>query len=172
MGLAAGAPPYLRASVAILLLAGGPLAAWQSYVAAFKLSADQRNPFVYSHPLRDVLELQNWLERLAQYAPDGRAMRINAIVENPWPLPWYLRTFPQVGWWERLPDGRVDLDAPVLMVDENLEEALTKRLTQTYQISLYGLRPNETVAVYVRQDIYDRFRDAARNAAQIEAESP
>ena len=47
---------------------------WESYWLNFRLSADQRNPYVYAHTSSDVLNLAAQMERLARVAPEGHEM--------------------------------------------------------------------------------------------------
>ena len=64
-----------------------------------------------------------------------------AVVAGPseqWPLPWYLRGFEHVGYWEQPPD---DADAPVVIVSAELESAVATRLRQRYLPRTVAGRP-------------------------------
>ena len=86
-------------AVAILI---GALALWQTgraaHLACGRLAADQSNPYVYSHTTRDLIRfVGNVRDAVAQH-PDGTAVTIKVITPEYWPLPWYLRDFPNVGY--------------------------------------------------------------------------
>ena len=73
---------------------------WQAFSGSFRFAADPRNPYVYAHTGTDVFEIVGRLEGLARAHPDGLAMPVQIMSrENLWPLPWYLRGFSRVAWW-------------------------------------------------------------------------
>jgi hypothetical protein len=94
------------AAVIILLTGAAQLAflAWQSSINV-KYSADPRNPWVYSQTLPNFLELADKVDAMAEASPDGGGLRINVIAPDSdyWPLPWYLRRYAGVGYFENVP---------------------------------------------------------------------
>jgi len=61
--------------------------------------ADEDNPYAYAHTSEDLLGLPDEIADLARQ--DGLSSpRIAVIAADPWPLPWYLRHFSQVGFWQ------------------------------------------------------------------------
>ncbi len=71
----------------------------QTKKSAFDQPADEKNPYAYAHTGEDLLRLHARLEELASqnHCP------IRASLWSPpiaWPLPWYLRKFSQVGYWQ------------------------------------------------------------------------
>lgn len=157
---AARANLSLLALLAVTLLAASANLAHQSQLALGRWSTDNRNPYVYAQPVRDVAQVPHWLEQIATIAPERFQSRINVFHPNSWPLPWYLRNFTAVGYWEEVPPAPAVLDAPIIIADSQYAETLSSRLTGEYQVSNYGLRPAEDLLVYVRSDLYQRFRDA------------
>ncbi len=155
--------PPARCVIAAGLIAGTVNLVTQARAASFRFYADQRNPYVYAHPVTDVENLAAFVEKLAAVHPLGRQMTIKVIADNPWPLPWYLREFERVGYWEQAPDNP---DAPVVIVSAELEPAVGTRLHARYhdQVMHYGLRPGEVLSVYVQQDLWQAF--AAKAASQ------
>ena len=65
-----------------------------------------RNPYVYAHTGTDVFEIvAHASKQLARAHPDGTKLPLQVISrENLWPLPWYLREFSRVRWWNGVPD--------------------------------------------------------------------
>ena len=70
------------------------------------------------------------------------------------PLPWYLRRFERVGYWEQPPE---DADAPVVISSTELEPPLDAWLRGDYRVSHYGLRPDVVLLVYVEEELWQRF---------------
>lgn len=131
----------------------------QSYRANFEYCADPRNPYVYAQTSTDFLNLIRRINELAQYHPDHDQMLIK-VIANPdetWPLPWYLRSFKQVGYWQEA-DAAGELDGPALIISSlDKTEELEPRLHSNYQSEYYGLRPEVLLALYIRQDLWKSF---------------
>jgi len=143
-----------RAVVGLVVCAATVHLGWQAYAASFRYFADQRNPYVYAHPVPDVARLADWVDQLAAMHPNGRHMLIKVIAANPWPLPWYLRQYDHVGYWDQPP---ADPDAPIVIVAGEFEPLVTTRLRNEYHVSRHGLRPEEVLSVHVRRDVYEAF---------------
>lgn len=60
--------------------------------------AGERNPYAYSQTVEDITRLPERLRQLT--AASHHDLRIGVIAADPWPLPWYLREFKQVGFWQ------------------------------------------------------------------------
>jgi uncharacterized protein (TIGR03663 family) len=146
----------LRAGVALLVALGTAQLAEQAHRACFAYASDLRNPYVYAHPVADVVELAERVEDLSRVAPEGRAILVRVIAPGGdyWPLPWYLRRFERVGYYDRVPE---DVDGDVIIAHRELQAELEGRLKGQYQALYHGLRPNVILVVYVRQGLWDRF---------------
>jgi predicted membrane-bound mannosyltransferase len=95
--------PALRTTMpAFCILLGGlavALIAHDTRERVFIHSADETNPYAYAHTSEDVLGLPAEVAELA--SQNGLASpRIAVIAADPWPLPWYLRHFSEVGFWQ------------------------------------------------------------------------
>jgi predicted membrane-bound mannosyltransferase len=184
--------PALRVAAAVLLaIALGDLGR-QSYAATFRYAADARNPYAYAHPLRDVERLHGYLEQLSAVHPLGRRMEVHVIAPDPWPLPWYLREFEGVGYWESAAEWRrwiADHTAPnaiasgdadsgasprphtsgiarpsVLIVIADQQEAILEAVGPSYAAAYYGLRRAETLVVLVEEALRRAFVERAGRA--------
>lgn len=83
-----------------------------------RYSADERNPYVYSHTTEKIPELSRHIHELAALHPDGKDMPVQVIdAEDGWPLPWYLRDLTHVGYQTTLPENL--RKAEVIVVDED-----------------------------------------------------
>lgn len=163
-------PTHLLKGVAALLLAAG---AWQLGGQAWRAShdrrwvADRRNPYVYAHTSFDLLEIPRRAEQLAALHPLGRQMVIKIVAPDHdyWPLPFYLRRFPNVGYWPKHDPatGRLleaipsDPDADVVIASAEVVPELEKRLRGRYFTETRGLRPTVHLIVHIRQELWDAF---------------
>lgn len=146
---------------AVLIVACGQLA-WQAERgSSLKYCNNERNPYVYAQTLYGVVDLAHELDELAQVHPDGRRMLIKVIVDNCWPLPWYLRGFARVGYWETVPAAP---DADVILASSKLQTELEPRLKDVYDVSNCGLRRDERLLVYVRRDLRDALTAHLRSS--------
>jgi uncharacterized protein (TIGR03663 family) len=147
----------LRVVGGLALTAGVWHLGWQAYQANTRFCADYRNPYVYAHPLFQVVELAERVEDVASVHPDGRAMLVKVMAEDYWPLPWYLRRLTRVGYWEEVPD---EPDAPVIIVGSELQEELDRRLKNEYQVNSYGLRaPHVVLWAYIERELWNKYVD-------------
>ena len=151
-------------AVLVLGASCGRLAA-QSIRSNGRFRADNRNPYVYAHPVGDLLNMIGFVERLAAVHPAGRGMTIQIASPGSdyWPLPWYLRAYVNVGYWDDLPAA---IEAPVLILDSRLLVPLKSRNPGWEHVFLYGSRPDVRLAVCVEESLWERFvRSAATPVA-------
>lgn len=162
-----------RAVVILIGLIAVAHLAWQADRAnSPKFCASNYNPYVYAHPVNDLLNLPRWLEKLAAVDPAGRDLLIKVYTPDAWPVPWYLRQFRNVGYWEHPPtpaagaadtqpavdgDRHASTDAPVVIVWPELVAEFEAARRDEYQASLIGLRPGVVITVYTRRSLYDAF---------------
>ncbi len=147
----------LRVAAGLFLLVGAWHLGWQAYRANTRFCADYRNPYVYAHPLFQVVELAERVEDVASIHPDGQAMLVKVMAEDYWPLPWYLRRLTGVGYWDHVPD---DPDAPVIVVGAELQEELDAKRWNEYQVNAYGLRaPHVVLWAYIDRDLWNSYVD-------------
>jgi uncharacterized protein (TIGR03663 family) len=127
--------------VVVLLAAATAHLGGQAFAASFRFAADPRNPYAYAHTGTDVFTIGERLRDLARACPDGTALPVQVISRtNLWPLPWYLRGFSRVAWWDGVP-SRAEI-APVVLLTPDMEPALARKL--------YDLRPPGQRELYVR----------------------
>ena len=148
----------------VCLIASALYLVWQVWMTNTKYPADPTNPYVYAHTSMDIYHMSRRVEEVAEKHPEGRGMYIQVISPDHdyWPLPWYLRKYSNVGWWESV-DVETPL-APLIIAPPELEEKLIEKMYRVPEPGkryLYrplfeegtelraGLRMNG----YVRQDI-------------------
>lgn len=152
--------PLARGLAGLVLLAAAVQLGGQAYRANFGvtaagrlLAADPRNPYVYAQTLPDVRPLVARLQDLARVSPQGRDLVIKVISpESYWPLPWYLRQFRHVGWWDQMP---TDPYAPVVITSASLHAALDDKSQKKWlQANVYELRPGVFLELYVELELW------------------
>jgi len=154
--------------IVVLLAAAAAHLGWQAFSGSFRFAADPRNPYVYAHTGTDVFEIVGRLKGLARAHPDGTALPVQIISrENLWPLPWYLRGFSRVGWWNGVSDEAPS--APVIVVTPDMEPALARKLydlpppgERELYVSVFErpeeLRPRVELRGYAAKGLWDAFR--------------
>ena len=70
-----------------------------------------------------------------------------------WPLPWYLRQFKNVGWWDQVP---ADPWAPVMIVSSRFHATLDEKKTHL-MVGYFALRPQVFLELYVQIDLWRAF---------------
>jgi uncharacterized protein (TIGR03663 family) len=147
--------------------------AWQAYLASYRFYEDPINPYVYAHPRDDVRLVAEVVRNAAANAPSGLSTPVQVIVpgDDYWPLPWYLRSLPNTGWWNAVGSGFVP--TPVMLATPEVEPALLRAVYERLppgQTNLYVplfdrpmyLRPGQEVCGYVTLDLRDRMRMEGR----------
>jgi uncharacterized protein (TIGR03663 family) len=145
-----------RIAVLSALLLGLGWSGWRAFEVTFRRYDDPRLELPYAQTNREAMGIVTLVREVAARAPSGRSLTLNALLPVRWPLPWYLRDFPNARYWKQFQDIPADFDADVLLVDLRQENELRPRLKDTYRRSVFPLLPGEQVAVYVNE------RDQAR----------
>jgi len=154
---------FLLAFFGLLLLTG------QAYLGSFHYYADPSNPYVYAHPTTDVFDITRRIEDIAQAHPDGHNTYIQVICPagDYWPLPWYLRSFPNAGWWSKVDENIPS--APIIITSPSVEQDLTRKLYElpppgkkNLYVPLFDtyteLRPQVELRGFVTKDLWDSYQ--------------
>ncbi len=143
-----------RLGISALLLIALALLLRGMQLTNFHYYADARNPYAYVHPNTDVHKIEDRINELAELSPHGRNLQIKVISEEYWPLPWYLRRFENVGYWNEMPD---EPDASVIIVSANLQDNMEAKISQKYQVEYRGLRPGVILLIYIEEKLWGRY---------------
>jgi uncharacterized protein (TIGR03663 family) len=127
-----------RQIVVCLLVEASLHLTWQACQANYRFYADSRNPYVYAHPTTDVFAMVRRVRDIAEVHEHGRNLQIHIICpdDDYWPLPWYLRDFPNVGYWNDVTDDVVS--ASIVIASPNVRGQL---LTKLYDSAPSGQKP-------------------------------
>jgi uncharacterized protein (TIGR03663 family) len=127
---------FIRAVVLIFLFALVFLIAHDTRQRVFANPADEKNPYAYAHTVEDLLGLPKRIEELSRQE-DLPEPRIAVVAADAWPLPWYLRKYSQVGFWQPRQDaGTADFYITIGKVSDQLKERLNN-----YNWDYFGVRP-------------------------------
>jgi len=150
--------------ILLILFAGVFHLGYQAYRANFRLHADSRNPYVYAQTSTDFLNLVQRVEDIARLHPQQKDMLIKVIThpDEAWPLPWYLRGFSQVGYWQATDEAGPLEDVPFIISSIDKMENMRTKLQETHQSEFFGLRPEVLLAVHIRKDLWEKFLDSRR----------
>jgi uncharacterized protein (TIGR03663 family) len=142
------------AAIGVMLVISAQLA-WQGWAASSRYAADRRNPYVYAQTSSDVFRLIDKVIAVSRAAPDPKKTHINVIGAEGdyWPLPWYLRSFTRVGWWDGLPASPY---APIMIVSASLQAGLDAQQTHL-MIGYFELRPGVFMEMYVELELWKAF---------------
>jgi predicted membrane-bound mannosyltransferase len=157
-----------RPAVLVLLATATTYTACQAWLASTRYSSDPRNQWVYAQTGNGVYKIRDSVEACAQAAAQGHQVAVDIYSpENLWPLPWYLRGYPNVRWWRAVPaDGP---PAPILLASPAMEPDLIRKLYESPppgERELYmqmfpeyvELRPGVEIRGYVSKQLWDRLQ--------------
>ena len=158
----------IRIIFLILFAAGSIHLLIQSYSANFKYYADPSNPYVYGHTSNDIFRIVRRAEDIAEVHTNRNNMYIEVVCpgHDYWPLPWYLRDFPNIGWWDKV--DKSTPAAPVIIAFPGVEQEIIKKLydvpppgEKNLYVPLFDsyteLRPMVEIRGYVIKELYDKY---------------
>ena len=132
---------------ALILVFGAALAifmARDTWQRVFVNPADEANPYAYAHTGEDLLRLPGRLEEATRQNHLTNP-RIAVVAADPWPLPWYLRKFSQVGFWQ---PGQETGPADFYLTSTDVSAKLAEQL-QDFRPEFFGVRPNVLLMLWV-----------------------
>ena len=142
--------PGLRALIAV---AAGIAVAASLYPAidySFVNYDNDTYPYVYAHTKRDFLGLISEIDALADANPAKKAIGITVMSPEHWPMPWYLREYPNVGYWGHI----VPTSEPIVIALNSQADEVARQLGGGYRLySTHELRPGNMLVLFVRNDV-------------------
>jgi uncharacterized protein (TIGR03663 family) len=161
-------PAGLKAALAVALAGGLFHLGWQSWRGNFGLDSrgvpycdSPKNPYVYSQTLPDALRLVETVEALARVSPEGYGTLVEVMSpESYWPLPWYLRRFQKIGYWDKIPKPPPVpvTSVPIIIVAADLRAAFDEVPGKTQLMAGYfELRPRVFLELYVNTNLWASY---------------
>ncbi len=147
----------VKVAVLALLVPGFIGQAVQAYRADFRDHSDPANPFVYAQTSPDILKLVAAVDKISAASPDEKDLLIKvvALPDETWPLPWYLRGYGRVGYWTE-PGPALAFtgagQAAVVITSAAFAEDVGAALGEGYSQSYFGLRPGVILCLFAKQN--------------------
>src|ERR1700675_4355884 len=91
--------PRLLIVVAVLIVA---VCGYQMYELNFVHYDDDAYPYVYAHTRREMLQMLDEIDRVSKRAGPGTDTGIAIVSPDYWPMPWYLRDYKKVGYYQQI----------------------------------------------------------------------
>ncbi len=134
--------PAAGALAALVALALGS----ETLRLCFRYPADPGNPLAYSPTSPDIRRLESRVEALAPGPGAGPAV-IAVVGRDIWPLPWYLRRCPNVGYWAELPRSP---EPSAVVSSADLADKTGRELGPRWKPEIFGLRPEVLAVLFTR----------------------
>jgi uncharacterized protein (TIGR03663 family) len=132
-----------RAAWLVVAAAAAVLIAHDTRQRVFLHPADEDNPYAYAHTSEDLLGLPQELAEMARQ--EGLASpRIAVIAADPWPLPWYLRQYTQVGYWQ---PGQTVGQADFYITSTDVANQYADQL-KNFHADFFGGRPGVLILLW------------------------
>jgi uncharacterized protein (TIGR03663 family) len=170
-----------KAGAVVALAAAIGHLGWQAFQGSLRFAADPRNPYVYAHTGADVFAIAARVKEIARAHPDGPSLHVQVVSgRNMWPLPFYLRGMPRVGWWTAAPASGPN--APLILLTPDREADVVRRLydlpppgERELYVSIFDrpveLRPGVEVRGYAANGLWEEYRrreaEAVADAAGV-----
>jgi uncharacterized protein (TIGR03663 family) len=143
----------------------------EAFLASRVYDVNAGNPYVYAHPTKDVLTIARRIGEVSRAYPAGADMPVLVVCPDGdyWPLPWYLRSFKNVGYYNDVNEIRTP--APVVIASAGIQERLIGRLfdispagRKNLYVPLFDkgieLRPQVELRGYVTKDLWDEWQSS------------
>jgi len=141
---------YLAAAVALSVLG------YQMYQVNFVHYDDDQYPYVYAHTKREMLTMVDQVDSIAKRLGTGTDTGIALVSPDYWPLPWYLRDYKKVGYYQQIVPTNEPLIIGSIAQEEQLKTTYGDRyvlVPSTAEEGAYPLRPGVDLLLYVRKDV-------------------
>ncbi len=149
---------------ASLVVAAAALAfcSYQTAALNFFHYDDDSYPYVYSHTRREMVEMVREVERVGERA-GTKEPGVSVVSPEYWPLPWYFRDNPRVGYTSNV-SSYYEPQTTLVVIGRKSETAsedqsakLRAVLGTAYvEVGTYALRPGVDLILFERRDLAQR----------------
>jgi uncharacterized protein (TIGR03663 family) len=147
----------------VVLLLGAAQLGWQAWGQNFAVDKGgvpfcdtAKIPYTYSQTTPDLYRLLQTVDGLARVSPAGNGTVMEVMSpDSYWPLPWYLRRYTAVGYWDKIP---AQPPAPIMIVSTALRANFDEGPKKTHLMAGYfELRPKVFFELYVDVDLWAQY---------------
>ena len=142
----------------IALLMVFDLSRQSSLVTAEEFCVSDRNPYAYVQPYFDVEDLSERITEISIIEGNKYQMPVHFLTPEYWPLPWYLKKFENVGYWEKEVPEINSEKFPVIVTTPDRKELIAE-LEKTHVAEYRGRMPGYHLLVFYRKDLWDKYND-------------
>ncbi|MFL5680706.1 MAG: flippase activity-associated protein Agl23 [Chloroflexota bacterium] len=136
--------------LAPLVLAGGvAISGYQAIDLNYRHYDDETYPYVFVHTTRQALDLVSRIEATAAEAGTGKDTGVTFVTPDYWPLPWYMRDYPNALFHGRI----VDTTEPMIVANVNQEADLARYADRYTRAGTFNLRPGVDLLLLIRNDL-------------------
>ena len=147
----------MQVAITVILLAFSGQLGMQAWHGSYVYVADSRNPYVYAQTVPDILNLVKRAEGIAHVSAErwDTVVKVVAPESDYWPLPWYLRRFNYIGWYEKVPE---DWAAPIVIVSSKFDARLDEKSDGKWLMAgLTEMRPRQFFELYVELELWKKY---------------
>lgn len=145
------APHFYLAAVAVVAVG-----CYQMYQLNFVHYDDDQYPYVYAHTRREMLQMLDEIDRISKRLGTGTDTGIALVSPDYWPLPWYLRDYKKVGYYQQITPTNEPLIIGSMAQEEQLKQTYGDRyvlVSSAKDDGSFDLRPGVDLLLYVRKDV-------------------
>ncbi|MEO8360441.1 MAG: flippase activity-associated protein Agl23 [Vicinamibacteria bacterium] len=139
----------MKPVAALLVATAVGLSATKSHELETVKYDDETHPYIYAHTQRSFFELLKQVDAHATAIGKGKAAGIAIFAPENWPLAWYLRDYPNAGYWGEFKD-EVNVDMYITNVAQ--EPQMQAKLGDAYdRVGPYNMRGVVDLVLYFRK---------------------
>ena len=120
------------------------------------------NPYAYSQSLYNVEDFLVQVDSIAASNDKKNELDMHFFTSDYWPLPWYLRNYERVAYWDKKQADNSVNELEVIIFP-NEEDNFHERLEDTHTFSLYGLRRGTHLILACRNDLWQELLNYRQN---------
>jgi len=132
------------------------VSSYQMYELNFVDYDNDQYAYVYAHTRRELLQMVAEIDRISNRLGTGPDTGIAMVSPDYWPLPWYLRDYKRVGYYQQI----VPTNEPMVIASTIQEDQLKLAYNDRYVLvrsdkddGSFALRPGVDLLLYVRKDV-------------------
>lgn len=127
---------------------------YQTYDINFDRYDDEDVPYVYAHTKRGFHGLFPMVDHYAEKSGIGKAVTIQVVSSEYWPMPWYLKEYKSANFYGKVVDSN---SAEMIIAQDGVQDDVIKeKYAAHYKLAgTWPLRPGVDLNLLVRRDLAD-----------------